>query len=152
MAGLVPAISWQGAASKGRDNLGHDGVRATRTVNRFGRKLSPAGRATAARHPSSAIVLFGSLLFPVAKAMGVHYALVIILTMGIGLFAPPFDVGFYGACAIGHVSPNYTLWRVWPNLAALTAALAIVAAVPHWVIQPDGINASPFRHRSLIAS
>ena len=43
-----------------------------------------------------AIVLFGPLLFPVAKAMGVHevhYALVIILAMGIGLFAPPFGVG-----------------------------------------------------------
>ena len=51
-----------------------------------------------------AIVLFGPLLFPVAKAMGVHevhYAMVVILAMGIGLFAPPFGVGFYGACAIG---------------------------------------------------
>ncbi|HEY4173178.1 MAG TPA: TRAP transporter large permease subunit, partial [Rhodopila sp.] len=56
-----------------------------------------------------AIVLFGPLLFPVAKAMGVHevhYAIVIILAMGIGLFAPPFGVGFYGACAIGRVSPD----------------------------------------------
>jgi hypothetical protein len=40
-----------------------------------------------------AIVLFGPLLFPVAKAMGVHevhYAMIVILAMGIGLFAPPF--------------------------------------------------------------
>ncbi len=47
-------------------------------------------------------MLFGPLLFPVAKAMGVHevhYAMVVILAMGIGLFAPPFGVGFYGACA-----------------------------------------------------
>src|SRR5215469_3813864 len=43
-----------------------------------------------------AIVLFGPLLFPVAKAMGVHevhYAMIVILAMGIGLFAPPFGVG-----------------------------------------------------------
>ena len=62
-----------------------------------------------------AIVLFGPLLFPVAKAMGVHevhYAMVIILAMGIGLFAPPFGVGFYGACAIGRVSPDEALWRI----------------------------------------
>jgi hypothetical protein len=42
-----------------------------------------------------AIVLFGPLLFPVAKAMGVHevhYALVIILAMGIGLVASPVAV------------------------------------------------------------
>jgi tripartite ATP-independent transporter DctM subunit len=80
-----------------------------------------------------AIVLFGPLLFPVAKAMGVHevhYALVIILAMGIGLFAPPFGVGFYGACAIGRVSPDDALWRIWPYLAALAVALAIVVAFP----------------------
>jgi hypothetical protein len=117
-------LSWQGVASNGRDNLRHDGVRATRRVNRFGRKLSPAGRAAAARHPSSAIVLFGPLRFPVAKALGLYYALVIILTMGIGLFAPPFDMGLYDVRAIGRVSPNYMLWWMWPDLAALTAALA----------------------------
>jgi tripartite ATP-independent transporter DctM subunit len=82
-----------------------------------------------------AIVLFGPLLFPVAKAMGVHevhYAMVIILAMGIGLFAPPFGVGFYGACAIGRVSPDEAIWRIWPYLGALAVALAIVVAVP-WV-------------------
>jgi TRAP-type C4-dicarboxylate transport system permease large subunit len=80
-----------------------------------------------------AIVLFGPLLFPVARAAGVHevhYAMVIILAMGIGLFAPPFGVGFYGACAIGRVSPDDALGRMWPYLAALAVALAIVVAVP----------------------
>jgi len=45
-----------------------------------------------------AMVLFGPLLFPVARGMGdheVHYAIVIIMTMGIGLFAPPLGVGYY---------------------------------------------------------
>ena len=80
-----------------------------------------------------AIVLFGPLLFPVAKAMGVHeghYAMVIILAMGIGHFSPPFGVGFYGACAIGRVSPDDALGRMWPYLAALAVALAIVVTVP----------------------
>src|SRR5487761_226047 len=80
-----------------------------------------------------AIVLFGPLLFPVAKAMGVHevhYAMVIILAMGIGLFAPPFGVGFYGACAIGRVSPDEAIWRIWPYIGALVVALIIVAAFP----------------------
>jgi tripartite ATP-independent transporter DctM subunit len=80
-----------------------------------------------------AIVLFGPLLFPVAKAAGVHevhYAMIIILAMGIGLFAPPFGVGFYGACAIGRVSPDDAIGRMWPYLAALAVALAIVVAFP----------------------
>ncbi len=46
-----------------------------------------------------AILLFGPLLLPVARAMGVHevhYSIIVILAMGIGLFAPPLGVGFMG--------------------------------------------------------
>jgi tripartite ATP-independent transporter DctM subunit len=80
-----------------------------------------------------AILLFGPLLLPVARAMGVHevhYSIVVILAMGIGLFAPPFGVGFYGACAIGKISPDDALWRIWPYIFALVVALVVVAAVP----------------------
>ncbi len=82
-----------------------------------------------------AIVLFGPLLFPVARAIGVHevhYAMVVILAMGLGLFAPPFGVGFYAACAIGRVSPDAAMTRIWPYLGALLLALVIVALVP-WI-------------------
>ncbi len=80
-----------------------------------------------------AILLFGPLLLPVARAIGVHevhYSIVVILAMGIGLFAPPFGVGFYGACAIGKISPDDALWRIWPYIAALVVALIVVAAFP----------------------
>jgi len=80
-----------------------------------------------------AIVLFGPLLFPAARALGVHevhYAMVVILAMGIGLFAPPFGVGFYAACAIGRVSPDEAMGRVWPYLGAVLVALIIVALFP----------------------
>ena len=80
-----------------------------------------------------AIVLFGPLLFPVARALGineVHYAIVVVLAMGMGLFAPPFGVGFYAACAIGRVSPDAAMSRVWPYLAVLLAATLLIAAVP----------------------
>ncbi len=80
-----------------------------------------------------AIVLFGPLLFPIARAEGVnevHYAMVVILAMGIGLFAPPLGVGYYTACAIGRVSPDAGMRRIWPYLVALLAGLIAVAAVP----------------------
>src|SRR6185295_19385194 len=67
-----------------------------------------------------AMVLFAPLLFPVAKAIGVHevhYAMVIILAMGIGLFAPPFGLGYYAACTIGRVHPDIAVRRIWPYLA-----------------------------------
>ena len=56
-----------------------------------------------------ALVLLAPLLFPIARTMGiheVHYSMVVILAMGIGLFAPPFGVGFFTACAIGNVDPG----------------------------------------------
>jgi tripartite ATP-independent transporter DctM subunit len=80
-----------------------------------------------------AIVLFGPLLFPAARALGihdVHYSMVVILAMGIGLFAPPLGVGFYAACAIGRVAPDEAIGRVWPYLAAVLLALIVVALVP----------------------
>jgi len=82
-----------------------------------------------------AIVLFGPLLFPVARQLGiheVHYAMVAILAMGLGLFAPPFGVGYYAACAIGRVAPDEGMRPIWGYLLALFAGIVLVASVP-WI-------------------
>lgn len=82
-----------------------------------------------------AIVLFGPLLFPIARAMGihdVHYAMVVILSMGLGLFAPPFGVGYYTACAIARVNPDEGMRPIWGYMLALLLGLIVVAAVP-WI-------------------
>lgn len=84
-----------------------------------------------------AIVLFAPLLFPIATEMGiheVHYAMVVILAMGLGLFAPPFGVGYYTACAIGRVDPDEGLRRIWGYLAALFVGLVVVAIFPWFSI------------------
>jgi tripartite ATP-independent transporter DctM subunit len=80
-----------------------------------------------------AIVLFGPLLFPIAQQMGiheVHYAIVVILAMGIGLFAPPFGVGYYAACAISRVPPDQGMKPIAGYLASIAVGLCVVAAVP----------------------
>ena len=82
-----------------------------------------------------AIVLFGPLLFPIARTMGVnevHYAMVAVFAMGFGLFTPPFGVGFYLACAIGRVSPDVAIRRAWPHPAALFVALLLITLIP-WI-------------------
>ena len=82
-----------------------------------------------------ALVLFGPLVFPIAKALGiheVHYAMVVILAMGIGLFVPPVGVGYYAACAVGRVDPDEGLKAIWGYVGALLAGLALVAAIP-WI-------------------
>jgi tripartite ATP-independent transporter DctM subunit len=80
-----------------------------------------------------AMVLFGPLLFPIAEQVGVntvHYGIVAILAMGIGLFSPPFGVGFYQTCLIGRASSDESIGRVWPYMLALVLALIVVAAFP----------------------
>ncbi|MGF7209752.1 tripartite ATP-independent transporter DctM subunit [Skermanella aerolata] len=82
-----------------------------------------------------AIVLFGPLLFPIAHQVGVHevhYAMVVILAMGIGLFAPPFGVGYYAACAIGRVNPDEGMKPILGYMGGLAVGLIIVAAIP-WI-------------------
>jgi tripartite ATP-independent transporter DctM subunit len=82
-----------------------------------------------------AMVLFGPLLFPVAQQVGINvvqYAIVSILAMGIGLFSPPFGVGFYQTCLISKVSSDDALGRIWPYMLTLVAALIVVAAIP-WI-------------------
>jgi tripartite ATP-independent transporter DctM subunit len=80
-----------------------------------------------------AIVLFGPLLFPIAQAEGinqVHYAIVAVLAMGVGLFSPPFGVGYYAACAIGRVNTDAAMKKIWPYMCALMGGLILVAAIP----------------------
>ena len=80
-----------------------------------------------------AIVLFGPLLFPIARQLGVHevhYAMVVVLSMGLGLFSPPLGVGYYAACAIGRVNPDAGMRPLVGYMLALLAGVVLIAAVP----------------------
>ena len=80
-----------------------------------------------------AIVLFAPLLFPIAKQLGiheVHYAMVVVLAMGIGLFAPPFGVGYYSACAIGRVDPTAGIKPIGLYMLALVLGVLLIIILP----------------------
>lgn len=82
-----------------------------------------------------AMVLFAPLMFPIAQAVGVnevHYAMITILAMGIGLFAPPFGVGYYAACAVSKVDSSVGLKPLIPYMITLILGVIVVAAVP-WI-------------------
>ena len=90
-----------------------------------------------------AIVLFGPLLFPIAKQVGVHevhYAMVVILAMGIGLFAPPFGVGYYAACAISRIHPDEGMKPMLGYMLALLIGTIVIAAVPWILDRPVALN------------
>jgi TRAP-type C4-dicarboxylate transport system permease large subunit len=80
-----------------------------------------------------AIVLMAPLMFPIAKSLGindVHYSMVVVTAMNIGLMTPPIGIGFYIACKIGGVSPDEAMSAIWPYLVALLVGLVLIAAIP----------------------
>ncbi len=80
-----------------------------------------------------AIVLMAPLMFPIARSLGihdVHYAMVVVVAMNIGLMAPPIGIGFYLACKIGNVSPDEAFGAIWPYIFALLIGLIVIALVP----------------------
>ncbi len=80
-----------------------------------------------------AIVLMAPLMFPIAKNLGindVHYSMVVVTAMNIGLMAPPIGIGFYIACKIGNVSPDEAMGAIWPYIMALLVGLVLIAAIP----------------------
>ncbi len=82
-----------------------------------------------------AVVLFGPLMFPIAAQVGVnevHYAMVVVLSMGVGLFSPPFGVGYYAASAISRVNPDKGMRPIAGYIGALIVGLAIIILVP-WI-------------------
>jgi TRAP-type C4-dicarboxylate transport system permease large subunit len=100
---------------------------------------------------AAALIIFGPLLVPVAAQLGIaplHYGVVLVIAMGIGLFAPPLGLGLYGACLIGNVPIEVT---VKPMLALSRPAAALPAgdrdrAGDHAVAAgPSGIRVTPRR-------
>ena len=82
---------------------------------------------------AAALIIFAPLLVPVAADIGIsglHYGVVLVIAMGIGLFAPPLGLGLYGACLIGEVPIEVTVKPMLGYLGLLLACLLIIAFVP----------------------
>jgi tripartite ATP-independent transporter DctM subunit len=80
-----------------------------------------------------AVLLLAPIMFPIAKKLGindVHYSMVVVCAMNVGLMMPPIGVGFYVACRIGGAKPDDVMTAIWPFLAALLVGVAVIAAVP----------------------
>jgi tripartite ATP-independent transporter DctM subunit len=82
---------------------------------------------------AAALIIFGPLLVPVAGKLGIaplHYGVVLVIAMGIGLFAPPLGLGLYGACLIGKVPVEQTVRPMLGYLGLLLVCLLVIAFVP----------------------
>ncbi len=82
---------------------------------------------------AAALIIFGPLLMPVARTLGIdplHYGVVLVIGMGIGLFAPPLGLGLYSSCLIGGVRLEDTVKPILRYLGVLFVCLLVIAFVP----------------------
>jgi tripartite ATP-independent transporter DctM subunit len=82
---------------------------------------------------AAALIIFGPLLLPVAVKLGIdplHFGVVLVISMGLGLFAPPLGLGLYGACLIGNVPIEQTIKPIMGYLGLLLLCLLVIAFVP----------------------
>lgn len=80
-----------------------------------------------------AVLLLAPIMFPIAKKLGIHdihYSMVIVCAMNVGLMMPPIGVGFYVACRIGDAKPDDVMPAIWPYIIALLIGVVVIALVP----------------------
>jgi len=84
-----------------------------------------------------ALLILGPVFFPIATSLGIdliHYGIVIIAAMGIGLFLPAVGVGMFIAVGIGRVDMGPSAVRDVPYLLVLLGMLVVVAYVPWFTL------------------
>lgn len=73
------------------------------------------------------------ILLPVVKSFGidpVHFGIVMLLNLGIGLLTPPVGTTLFVGCAIAKVSVDEVMKGIWPFYWAMLAVLMLVTYVP----------------------
>lgn len=93
--------------------------------------------------PAAVILL--PVLFPTAKAIGVHpihFNIVLTAAVGVGLFMPPIGVGLLIALRFGKLSITQHVRHYWPYAVALLLGLLVIILVPEltlWLPRGSGI-------------
>ena len=82
---------------------------------------------------SPLIVITTPIFLPVATAFGVdpvHFGVILILNLGIGLCTPPVGAVLFVGCAVGKI-PIWSVMRtIWPFYFAAFATLMLVTYIP----------------------
>lgn len=79
------------------------------------------------------ILICTPILLPVIKSIGVdpvHFGIVMMLNLGIGLVTPPVGTTLFVGCAIGRVSVDRVARTLWPFWLAMLVVLMLVTYVP----------------------
>ena len=79
------------------------------------------------------ILICTPIMLPIVKALGVdpvHFGMIMLLNLGIGLITPPVGPTLFVGCAIGKCTMEEVSRELWPFYGAMCVALLIVTYVP----------------------
>lgn len=82
---------------------------------------------------SAAILVLAPLLLPVAVSLGVdpvHFGLVMIVNLALGMMTPPIGVNLYAACAVAKVPIEKVAPSLIPFIVVVLMCLALLTYVP----------------------
>ena len=88
------------------------------------------------------ILIMTPILYPVMTSMGVdpvHFGVVMILNLGIGLITPPVGTVLFVGCAIGRVSVERATRASWPFFVVMVGVLFLITFVPELVLWLPGL-------------
>ena len=80
-----------------------------------------------------ALIIFGPLLTPIAAQLAInplHFGTVMVIAMGLGLFAPPIGLGLFATCAITGTQVKDVARPMVKYLAVLLLTLVVLVLVP----------------------
>lgn len=82
---------------------------------------------------SPLIVITTPIFLPVATAFGVdpvHFGVILVLNLGIGLCTPPVGAVLFVGCAVGRISIWEAMKSIWPFYGAAVGVLMLVTYIP----------------------
>ena len=82
---------------------------------------------------SPLIVITTPIFLPVAQAFGVnpvHFGVILILNLGIGLCTPPVGAVLFVGCAVGKITIFDAMKSIWPFYGAAFFTLMLVTYIP----------------------
>jgi len=95
-----------------------------------------------------ALIIFGPLLTPIAVQLGfhpLHFGIVLVIAMGVGLFSPPFGLGMYATCAIAGTRIQDVVKPYARYVVVLLVTLALIVLWPEfslWLPRHYGLAGS----------
>ncbi len=79
------------------------------------------------------ILICTPILLPVVVKLGVdpvHFGMIMLVNLGIGLVTPPVGATLFVGCAVGRVTMEQVTRTIWPFYIALVIVLMLVTYVP----------------------